>query len=88
MSGGADSLALLALAVDAGCAVTAVHVDHGLRPGAGAEASVVAAAAAALGAGFSAVAVEVAPGPDLEARARAIRHAALGPDASLGHTAD
>ena len=33
VSGGADSLALLVLAVQAGCRVTAVHVDHGLRPG-------------------------------------------------------
>ena len=47
-----------------------------------------AAAAAALGAGFRAVRVEVPPGPDLEARARASRHAALGPGAALGHTAD
>ena len=30
VSGGADSLALLVLAVEAGCTVTAVHVDHGL----------------------------------------------------------
>jgi len=29
--GGADSLALLVLAIEAGCEVTAVHVDHGLR---------------------------------------------------------
>ena len=33
VSGGADSLALLVLAVAAGCEVTAVHVDHGIRPG-------------------------------------------------------
>ena len=38
VSGGPDSLALLLLATAAGCAVTAVHVDHGLRPGAEAEA--------------------------------------------------
>ena len=88
VSGGADSLALLALAVDAGLDVTAVHVDHGLRPGSAAEAEVVAAAAARLGAGFRAVAAPVEPGPDLEARARAARHAALGPHALLGHTAD
>jgi tRNA(Ile)-lysidine synthase len=31
LSGGADSAALVALAVEAGCSVTAVHVDHGLR---------------------------------------------------------
>ena len=49
---GADSLALLVLAVAAGCRVTAVHVDHGLRPGSAAEAEVVAAAAARFGAGF------------------------------------
>ena len=30
VSGGPDSLALLALAVASGCHVTAVHVDHGL----------------------------------------------------------
>ena len=32
-SGGADSLVLLALAVDDGLGPIAVHVDHGLRPG-------------------------------------------------------
>ena len=41
-SGGADSLALLALAADAGLAPVAVHVDHGLRPGARPRPSVVA----------------------------------------------
>lgn len=88
VSGGADSLALLVLAVAAGCEVTAVHVDHGLRPGSGDEADVVRSAAGRLGAGFRAVCVEVGAGPNLEARARAARHAALGPDAALGHTAD
>ncbi|HET6664660.1 MAG TPA: ATP-binding protein, partial [Acidimicrobiales bacterium] len=52
VSGGPDSLALLALACSAGCDVTAVHVDHGLRPGSDGEARVVAAAAARLGAAF------------------------------------
>ena len=88
MSGGADSLALLVLAVEAGCRATAVHVDHGLRPGSAAEADRVADAARRLGAAFRSVRVEVAPGPDLEARARAARLGALGPDAALGHTAD
>ncbi|MDQ3896243.1 MAG: tRNA lysidine(34) synthetase TilS, partial [Actinomycetota bacterium] len=50
VSGGADSLALLVLAVAAGCDVTAVHVDHGLRTGSAEEADVVGAAAAGLGA--------------------------------------
>ena len=50
-SGGADSLALLVARPPRGLEATAVHVDHGLRPGSAAEADVVAAAAAALGAG-------------------------------------
>ena len=88
MSGGADSLALLVLAVDAGCRVTAVHVDHGLRRDSVAEAGVVAAAARAHGAAFRAERVTVAPGPNLEARARAARYAVLPPDVLTGHTAD
>lgn len=88
VSGGADSLALLVLARAAGLAVTAVHVDHGLRPGSGDEASVVASAAERLGAGFRSEAVTVDPGPDLEQRAREARRAVLGPDAMTGHTAD
>jgi tRNA(Ile)-lysidine synthase len=88
VSGGADSLALLVLAVAAGCEVTAVHVDHGLRPGSAQEAELVARAAEALGAGFRSERVDVGAGPNLEARARAARLAVLGPDAALGHTAD
>jgi tRNA(Ile)-lysidine synthase len=88
VSGGPDSLALLALARAAGCEVTAVHVDHGLRPGSAAEADVVRAAADRFGAAFAGLRVEVLPGPDLEARARAARRAALPPGALLGHTAD
>lgn len=88
VSGGPDSLALLALATAAGCEVTAVHVDHGLRAGSAAEADVVAAAAHRFGAGFRAVTAPVASGPNLEARARAARHAALPAGSLLGHTAD
>jgi len=88
VSGGPDSLALLVLAVAAGCRVTAVHVDHGLRPGSEAEAAVVAGAAARFGADFRSVRVELAPGPNLEARARAARREALPPGALTGHTAD
>ncbi|MEA2685155.1 MAG: tRNA(Ile)-lysidine synthase, partial [Actinomycetota bacterium] len=51
MSGGADSLALLVLAVATGCVATAVHVDHGLRAGSAAEADVVRAVAEGVGAG-------------------------------------
>ncbi len=88
VSGGADSLALMVLAIEAGCVVTAVHVDHGLRPGSGAEAGLVAAAAERFGAGFRAERVQVEPGPNLEARARQARLAALPPGAMFGHTAD
>ena len=95
-SGGADSLALLALAVDGGLAPIAVHVDHGLRAGSDREAVIVADAAARLGAGFDARHVTVPPGPNLEARARAVRYDALeaarvehGATAVLvAHTAD
>jgi tRNA(Ile)-lysidine synthase len=88
VSGGADSLALLVLASSAGCDVTAVHVDHGLRPGSADEAAVVAAAAERYGAAFRSERVTVADGPDLEARARAARWAVLGPEACTGHTLD
>jgi tRNA(Ile)-lysidine synthase len=86
VSGGADSLALLVLAVASGLDVTAVHVDHGLRPES--EADLVQAAAARLGARCTTHTVDVAPGPNLEARAREARYAVLPPDVLTGHTAD
>lgn len=88
VSGGADSLSLLVLAVAAGCRVEAVHVDHGLRPGSAQEAEVVARVAAELGAGFRAERVTLEPGPNLEARARAARYSVLPADVATGHTAD
>jgi tRNA(Ile)-lysidine synthase len=88
VSGGPDSMALLVLATTAGCDVTAVHVDHGLRPGSSAEADVVASAARRFGAAFDARRAVVAPGADLEARARAARYAVLPPGVLTGHTAD
>ena len=88
VSGGADSLALLVLATHAGCEVTAVHVDHGIRPGSAAEADLVAAAAERVGARFSSARVVVAPGPNLEARARAARFTVLPHGVATGHTMD
>ena len=88
VSGGPDSLALLALAVAAGCTPTAYHVDHGIRPGSADEAEVVRRSAERLGTGFVALRVDVAPGPNLEARARAARFAALPDGVATGHTAD
>jgi hypoxanthine phosphoribosyltransferase len=88
VSGGADSLALLVLAVAAGCDVTVFHVDHGLRAGSAAEGDVVAAAAARFGARLGRRRVRVEPGPNLEARARAARFAVLPRDVATGHTMD
>ncbi|HWD24739.1 MAG TPA: tRNA lysidine(34) synthetase TilS [Acidimicrobiales bacterium] len=88
VSGGADSLALLVLASEAGCVVTAFHVDHGLRDGSEHEGEVVRRAAQALGCGFVPLTVECPPGPNLEARARAARFAALPDGVATGHTAD
>jgi tRNA(Ile)-lysidine synthase len=88
VSGGPDSLALLALACQADLVVTAVHVDHQLRPGSAGEAAVVEAAAERFGARFRAERVEVGDGPDLEQRARLARRRVLGPDVMTGHTAD
>jgi tRNA(Ile)-lysidine synthase len=88
VSGGSDSLALLVLGVAAGCEVTAVHVDHGLRPGSAAEAGVVAGAAERLGAAYRSERVTVPPGPNLEARARAARFAVLPEGVATGHTMD
>ena len=81
-------MALLLLAVAAGCAVHAVHIDHQLRSGSDTEADVVRATAEQVGATFTALRVHVGDGPNLEARARSARYAALPADALTGHTAD
>lgn len=88
VSGGADSLALLALATATGSAVTAHHVDHGLRPGGNEEAASVADVCRRWGAAFEAHRVEVVDGPDLEARCRMARMEILPPGCLTGHTAD
>jgi tRNA(Ile)-lysidine synthase len=95
-SGGADSLALLALACAQSLDVVAVYVDHGLRTGTDREARVVGEAAAELGAHTRVVSVEIDAGSNLEARARDARYVALervadevGAAAILvGHTRD
>jgi tRNA(Ile)-lysidine synthase len=88
VSGGPDSLALLVLATAAGCVVTAIHVDHGLRPESADEGAVVERAAAQVGAAFVGEKVSVDGGPNLEARARAARFAALPSEVATGHTMD
>jgi tRNA(Ile)-lysidine synthase len=95
-SGGADSLALLALACNHGLDVHAVYVDHGLRAGTGHDARVVEQAATRFGARSRVEPVRLRPGPNVEARARAARYVALervraevGADAILvAHTRD
>ena len=86
VSGGADSLALLALAAASGCDVTAVHIDHRQRPEN--EASLVASYADEVGAAFESAVVDVEPGANLESRMRAARYSILGASASTGHTLD
>jgi tRNA(Ile)-lysidine synthase len=88
VSGGADSMTLMVLAIAAGCTVTAVHVDHGVRPGSAAEAEVVAAAADRFGAIFRAETIDVPPGANWEERARDGRYAVLPDDVMTGHTSD
>jgi tRNA(Ile)-lysidine synthase len=88
ISGGPDSLALLALAVVAGVQVTAIHVDHGLRSESASEAALVEKAARYFGAAFVSRRVAIAPGPNLEARARRARYDALPVGVLTGHTAD
>jgi tRNA(Ile)-lysidine synthase len=88
VSGGPDSLALLVLACAAGCRVTAVHVDHGLRPGSAEEADVVRRAARRFGAAFRSEQVVVGSDGGPEAGARAARFAVLPPDVATGHTMD
>jgi tRNA(Ile)-lysidine synthase len=76
-SGGADSLALLALARARDLDVIAVYVDHGLRAGSEHDAKVVRDAANQIGARSRVVAVSVDPTANVEARARDARYAAL-----------
>lgn len=88
VSGGADSMALLLLSVASGCRVTAVHVDHGLRPNSYLEAEHVRDLANKLGADFEAKRVDIELGSNLEARARKARYNVLPVDVLTGHTAD
>ena len=77
------------LAAAAGCDVTAIHVDHGLRRSSAAEADRAEQLAAAIGVSVPSPSPSPSrPGRNLEARARAARAAVLPGDALTGHTAD
>ncbi|SDL93480.1 tRNA(Ile)-lysidine synthase [Corynebacterium mycetoides] len=95
LSGGADSLALVAAAAAERKDVRAVVVDHGLQAGSAAVAERAAAQARAWGVEASVVPVEVVAegneGESVEARAREARYDALlsfGVDVWVAHTAD
>jgi tRNA(Ile)-lysidine synthase len=88
LSGGADSTALVFLAVAAGCIVNAVHIHHGLRPSADNDAECARQIAESLNVPYRCVRVDLQDGPNLEARARDARREVLGLDALTGHTAD
>lgn len=88
VSGGPDSMALMVLAVAHGLAVSAVHVDHGIRADSADDISLIAPVAQRFGVPVTVNRVTVAPGPNLEARARHARYAALPHGAMTGHTAD
>ena len=81
-------MALVVLSVAAGLRVTAVHVEHGLRPEGADESEQVAELVGRLGVGCETRRVLVPPGPNLEARARRARYAVLPEHVLTGHTAD
>jgi tRNA(Ile)-lysidine synthase len=93
LSGGPDSLALLACAIRSGLDVRALVVDHGLQELSGSVAAEAASVARRLGADAEVLTVEVGSVGGLEAAARDARYRALddaraGRPVLLAHTAD
>ncbi|MCZ9309750.1 tRNA lysidine(34) synthetase TilS [Corynebacterium uberis] len=93
LSGGPDSLALLAGVLAEGLAATALIVDHQLQEGSGAVAARAAEQARAWGANTRVLPVTVAGEGGMEAAARrarleALQAAACGAPVLLGHTLD
>ncbi|OHO32668.1 tRNA(Ile)-lysidine synthetase [Corynebacterium sp. HMSC034B08] len=90
LSGGPDSLALVAAAAAEQKDVSVVVVDHGLQPGSAEIAERAAAVAREFGFASTVANVTVGPG-NVEAAAREARYAALlesGRDVWVAHTAD
>lgn len=78
VSGGADSLALLALGAEAfGDRALVLSVDHGLRAASAGECAMVAARAAECGLPHQTLTLALGPGGDIQARARTARYAAM-----------
>lgn len=88
VSGGADSVGLTLLAVDAELRVTLHHVDHHVRDTSGEDAQLVRDLGARYDVPVIVHDVEVARGGNFEASARAQRRRVLPPGALTGHTMD
>lgn len=88
VSGGADSLALLALSLAAGCEPTIHHGHHGLRSGADDDAELVTAIGRDCGVDVRIHRLEVVDGANLEERARLARRRAFPEGTATGHTLD
>jgi tRNA(Ile)-lysidine synthase len=88
VSGGADSLGLLLLALEADLVVRVHHVDHHARVNSALDADFVVATGAAFNVPVVVHDVVVTPGANFEARARAERRRVLPPGTLTGHTMD
>ena len=88
VSGGADSLGLLLLALDADLVVTVHHVNHHARSASGEDAAFVHECSSELGVPCIIHDVQVDPGPNFEARARSERRRVLPAGTLTGHTMD
>ena len=88
ISGGPDSMALLLLAHAADLHITAVHVDHQLRPDSGNDAAIIRTVTDHLGVNLIVHTVDVGEGPNLEARARIARYSMFPAEIMTGHTED
>jgi tRNA(Ile)-lysidine synthase len=75
LSGGGDSVCLLDVALRLEARVSALHVNYGLRPGAGEDEAFVRALCARLGVPLRVEGVELAGEGNLQERARDIRYA-------------
>jgi tRNA(Ile)-lysidine synthase len=88
VSGGPDSMALLVLAHAAGLDITAIHVDHQLRPDSAQDADIIRAITEPFGIPLVVHTVNVGDGPNLEARARTARYSMFPAKIMTGHTED
>ena len=81
-------MALLLLAHAAGLTMTAIHIDHQLRPDSSHDAEIIRAVTQQLGVELVVHTVDVGDGPNLEARARNARYSMFPGEIMTGHTED